>query len=65
MKNKHIGSNFDDFLQDEGLLVETEATAINRVLVFQIQKGKGIFLSPSTPKTVLNLTSLSKMDGAF
>jgi antitoxin HicB len=37
-KNKHIGSNFDDFLQDEGLLAETDATALKRVLVFQIEK---------------------------
>ena len=38
MKNKHIGSDFDDFLQGEGLLAEAEATAIKRVLAFQIQK---------------------------
>ncbi len=38
MKNKHLGSDFDDFLQNEGLLAEAEATAIKRVLAFQIQK---------------------------
>ncbi len=38
MKNKHLGSDFDDFLQDEGLLAAAEATAIKRVLAFQIQK---------------------------
>lgn len=38
MKNKHIGSNFDDFLQTEGLLAEADATALKRVLVFQIEK---------------------------
>ncbi len=38
MKNKHLGSDFDDFLQDEGLLAEAEATAIKRILAFQIQK---------------------------
>ena len=38
MKNKHLGSNFDDFLQEEGLLAEAEAIAIKRVLAFQIQK---------------------------
>jgi len=38
MKNKHLGSDFDDFLQDEGILAEVEATAIKRVLAFQIQK---------------------------
>ncbi|MGA0333616.1 MAG: XRE family transcriptional regulator [Kiritimatiellia bacterium] len=38
MKNKHLGSDFDDFLQDERLLAEAEAAAIKRVLAFQIQK---------------------------
>ena len=38
MKNKHIGSNFDDFLQDEGLLAESEAVALKRVLAFQLEK---------------------------
>jgi hypothetical protein len=38
MKNKHIGSNFDDFLQEEGLLAEADATALKRLLVFQIEK---------------------------
>ena len=37
-KNKHIGSNFDDFLQEEGLLAEADATALKRLLVFQIEK---------------------------
>ena len=31
-KNKHIGSDFDDFLQEEGLLAEAEATAVKRVI---------------------------------
>lgn len=31
---KHLGSDFDDFLADEGLLDEAEAVAMNRVLVF-------------------------------
>jgi len=37
-KNKHIGSNFDDFLDKEGLLAEAEATALKRVLAYQIRK---------------------------
>jgi predicted XRE-type DNA-binding protein len=36
MNEKHIGSNFDDFLAEEGLLEEAEATAVKRVLAFQI-----------------------------
>ena len=37
-KNKHIGSNFDDFLAEEGLLAEAEAAAVKRVVAFQIQE---------------------------
>ena len=36
MKKKHIGSNFDDFLREERLLDVAEATAIKRVIAFQI-----------------------------
>ena len=34
--NKHIGSNFDDFLADEAVLEETTAVAIKRVVAWQI-----------------------------
>lgn len=37
-KSKHIGSDFDDFLDQEGLLEETKAVAAKRVLVFQMEK---------------------------
>jgi len=38
MNNEHLGSNFDDFLQQEGMLAEIEATAIKRVIAFQISE---------------------------
>jgi hypothetical protein len=38
MRNRHIGTNFDDFLQEEGLLAEAEATAVKRVIAHQIRK---------------------------
>lgn len=38
MTNKHIGSDFDDFLIEEGVLAEVEATAMKRVIVFQIEQ---------------------------
>ena len=41
LKNKHAGSGFDDFLQEEGLLAEAEAVAIKRVLAFQLEKEMG------------------------
>jgi len=34
--NNHVGSNFDDFLNDEGLLEQTGATAIKRVIAYQL-----------------------------
>ncbi len=37
-ESKHIGSNFDDFLQEEGLLAEAEATAVKRILAYQIEQ---------------------------
>jgi antitoxin HicB len=35
-KNRHLGSNFDDFLTNEGLLADAEAVAIKRVVAFQV-----------------------------
>jgi len=37
MKNTHKGSTFDSFLEEEGLLEQTEATAIKRVVAYQIE----------------------------
>ena len=37
-KNQHIGSSFDDFLSDEGVLAETEAQAIKRVVVWHVNQ---------------------------
>ena len=34
---KHIGSSFDDFLEEENLLAETSAEALKRVLAWQIK----------------------------
>ena len=37
MANKHKGSNFDDFLNEEGLSAEAEAIAAKRVLAYQFE----------------------------
>jgi DNA-binding Xre family transcriptional regulator len=37
-KNRHVGTNFDDFLKEEGFLAEAEATAVKRVLAYQIDQ---------------------------
>ena len=39
MDNKHKGSNFDDFLEEEGILAEVEAIAIKRVIAYQIEQA--------------------------
>ena len=38
-KNKHIGSSFDDFLDEEGLLEEATAVAIKRVLAWELDQA--------------------------
>ncbi|MBK7052100.1 MAG: XRE family transcriptional regulator [Rhodoferax sp.] len=38
MDNKHIGSNFDDFLAEEALLENATATAMKRVIAWQIEQ---------------------------
>ena len=39
MNSKHLGSDFDEFLDEEGLLEEAEAVATKRVLAFQIAQA--------------------------
>lgn len=38
MNENAVGSDFDDFLAEEGLLEEAEATAVKRVLAYQISE---------------------------
>jgi len=35
-RNPHLGSDFDDFLAQEGMLADVESVAIKRVVAFQI-----------------------------
>ena len=39
MNPKHLESDFDSFLEEEGLLEEAEAVAAKRVLAFQIAQA--------------------------
>jgi predicted XRE-type DNA-binding protein len=39
MKNPHIGSDFDDYLEETGTLQETRAVAVKRVLAYQIAQA--------------------------
>ncbi len=36
--SKHAGSSFDEFLTEEGLLSEAEATATKRVIAYQLSQ---------------------------
>jgi antitoxin HicB len=36
--NPHLGSSFDDFLDEENLLVEANEIAIKRVIAWQLQQ---------------------------
>ncbi|CAD6552779.1 helix-turn-helix domain-containing protein [Paraburkholderia sabiae] len=38
MANKHIGGDFDDFLAEEAMLEEVTATAMKRVIAWQIEQ---------------------------
>jgi len=38
MKNKHLGSDFDDFLREQDFLARAQAVAVKRVLAFQIER---------------------------
>lgn len=38
MNTQHLGSDLDDFLQDEGILEDCQAIAIKRVLSYQLQE---------------------------
>jgi len=38
MRQRHIGSDFDAFLKEEGLLAECEAGALKRVVAWQLEQ---------------------------
>lgn len=38
MAKKHIGTSFDKFLEDEGLLEEVTAVAVKRYIAFQLTR---------------------------
>ena len=42
MDTTHVGSSFDDFLAEEGLLAEVSALALKRVLAWQIVQAMEI-----------------------
>ena len=49
-ENIHLGDHFDDFLEEEGILEESTAIAIKRVLAWQISEA---MKSQQMTKTVM------------
>lgn len=65
MKKAHIGSNFDDFLAEDGLLAECEAGALRRVVTWQLeQEMKRRRISRATLANRMN-TSRATLDKLF
>lgn len=62
MTNKHIGSDFDDFLQEEGILAEVEATAIKRVIAYQIQQEMALHKLTKTDLAAKMKTSRASLN---
>jgi len=62
MPNVHIGSSFDDFLEETGVLAETNTVAIKRVIAWEIQQKIELeHISKSTMAKRMN-TSRSALD---
>ncbi|NTV25340.1 MAG: XRE family transcriptional regulator [Chlorobiaceae bacterium] len=64
MRDKNIGSSFDEFLQEEGLLDEANAVAIKRVIAWQIDqemKAQKITKSAMAKKMHTSRTALNRL----
>jgi len=62
MNKEHIGSDFDDFLKQEGLLAECEAGALKRVVTWQLEqemKRRRITRAKLASRMKTNLTTLN------
>ena len=62
--NPHIGSSFDDFLKEEGVLEETNAAAIKRVIAWQIEeamKAQGLTKSAMAKRMHTSRSQLDRL----
>jgi predicted XRE-type DNA-binding protein len=39
MRNKHVGTSFENFLEEEGIAAQVNAMAVKRVLAWQIEQA--------------------------
>jgi len=62
--HKNIGSDFEDFLDEEGILAECQAEAIKRVLAFQVEQAmnkQGLTKSDMAKKMSTSRSSLNRL----
>ena len=62
MSKRHIGSNLDDFLQDEGAFDEAHALAIKEVVVWQLTEAMAKQSLSKARLAVMLKTSRSQVD---
>lgn len=60
--NKHIGSDFEDFLAEEGMLDDATAVAIKRIIAWQIQNEMKVQHINKTNMAKRMQTSRSSLD---
>lgn len=60
--NKHIGSSFDSFLKEEGILEETHARALKRALAEQLQDSMAASKLTKVSMAERMATSRSQLD---
>ncbi len=60
--NKHIGSDFEDFLAEEGMLDDATAVAIKRIIAWQIQNEMKTQHMTKTSMAKRMQTSRSSLD---
>ena len=61
-RNLHLGSNFDDFLKDEGMFEEVQAKALKRALSEQIEEGMQAANFTKVRMAEMMSTSRSQLD---
>ena len=62
--NPHIGSSFEDFLKEEGMYEEVTASAIKRVIAWQIEeamKAQGITKSEMAKRMKTSRAQLDRL----
>ena len=62
VRNPHVGSGFDEFLQQEGLLEESSAVAMKRVIAWQLAEAMRLQGLGKSAMAARMQTSRSQLD---